>query len=152
MRLHRLAPAFVLLLAGLPAPTRADDTKDEIRDVLKAYGIYYNESNAEALAALYAQDAYWLPSGALDPIRGRKGISQIYVDHFKHSVRLKRKTLRIDVSGDLAYAVGTYSNAREYSYGSFVLCLRRQPDGQWLIVSDISNKSPARPGGVLLEE
>lgn len=150
MRLHRFAPALILLFA-LPQPSRADDVKDEIRDVLKAYSVHYNEGSADSLAALYAQDAYWLPSWALEPIQGRKGIGLMYVNLFKHSVRLKRKTLRIDVSGDLAYAVGTYSNAREYSYGSFVLCLRRQQDGQWLIVSDISNKSSAQPGSVLLE-
>jgi uncharacterized protein (TIGR02246 family) len=151
MRFHRLAPALVLLLVAFASPARAEDPRDDIRDVLKAYSVHYNDGAAEALAALYAQDAYWLPAWG-EPIQGRKGIGLMYVNLFKHSVRLKRKTLRIDVSGDLAYAVGTYSNAREYSYGSFVLCMRRQPDGQWLIVSDISNKAPARPGSVLLED
>ncbi len=153
MKLSRVALIVaVLFVVCLPSHARADDPKDEIREVLKAYGVHYNEGDAEALAALYAQDAYWLPPYFLDPIHGRKGIGQMYVYHFKHAVRLKRKTLRIDVSSDLAYAIGTYSNDQKYAYGSFVLCMRRQPDGQWLIVSDISNTARARPGGVLLED
>ena len=155
MRLTRFTPLLAIpILVVLAAPVRADEPKDEIRDVVQAYTFMYNSGDAEALAALYAQDAYWLPPdvSVSEPVHGRKLIQQLLAHHLQQSPSVKRKTLRIDVSGDLAYVVGTFSNHQTYTYGNFVLCLRRQSDGAWLIVSDISNKSPARPGAVPLEK
>ncbi len=145
MRPSRLALAAALAFAAVlfVPPAIADDAKDDIEEVFKAYRIAYNEGSAKAMAALYAPGAFWLPPNS-NPIRG-DAIAAIWARHLRQAGGLKTKTLKVDVSGDLAYVVASYHSYHYDRNGNLVLCLRRQENGEWRIVSDIWNRTGNPP-------
>jgi uncharacterized protein (TIGR02246 family) len=145
MNLRRLALLAAFLCVFAPSlPARAQGTKDDIEEVLKAYRVAYNEGNAKAMAALYAPGAFWLPPSSA-PIRGREAIQEMWARHFRHASGLKTKTLKVEVSGDLAYLVAAYHSPHYDRNGNLVLCFKRQESGEWRIVSDIWNRTGNPP-------
>jgi uncharacterized protein (TIGR02246 family) len=101
-----------------------------------------NEGDAEALTALYADDAVLLPPDH-EPVHGREAIGEFWRQGT--DTGLEVSTLRLEVGGDVAYLVGQYhlppTEQEEADSGQYVLCLKRQADGAWRLTADIWNGS-----------
>lgn len=101
-----------------------------------------NQGDAEALGALYTEDAMLLPPDH-PPIEGRRAIVDFWERGTDHDLRII--TVRVDVHGDLGYLVGWYSlpatPEEPADSGKYLLCLRRQPNGAWKVAADIWNSS-----------
>jgi ketosteroid isomerase-like protein len=128
------APAALPSLA-LPA---------ELHRVLTDYEKAWQAKDAAALAALFAEDGFVLPSGA-PPVRGRAAIARHYQGH---GGPLALRALAFASEGKVAYIVGGYgARPGEPDDGKFTLTLRQGADGRWLIFSDMDNGNsrPRRP-------
>jgi uncharacterized protein (TIGR02246 family) len=101
-----------------------------------------NQGDAEALAALYADDAMLLPPDH-EPIRGREAIGAFWRQGTDEGLEIT--TLAVEVDGDLGYSVGRYhlppTDEEPADSGKYVLCLKRQRDGSWKLTADIWNRS-----------
>ena len=116
----------------LPAP---------LQRVLSDYETAWRNRDAAALAALFAEDGFVLSSGA-PPVRGRAAIETHYTGS---GGPLALRALAFGVDGSLAWIVGGFARqAGEPDSGKFTLTLRRDPDGRWLINSDMDNGNARR--------
>jgi ketosteroid isomerase-like protein len=70
------------------------------------------------------------------PVRGREAIRRAYAD-FSGPLRLRAIAF---AAGDaVGYIIGAYTYGDSPEMGKFVLTLRREPGGPWLIASDMDN-------------
>jgi uncharacterized protein (TIGR02246 family) len=143
---RRFLGVFSAVLAGCSGGAGALDSasRSAIEATVDRYVAASNEGDAEALTALYAEDAVLLPPDH-EPIHGRKAIGEFW--HQGTDTGLEVSTLRLDVDGNVAYLVGRYrlppTEQEEADSGKYVLCLRRQTDGTWKLTADIWNGSGA---------
>jgi uncharacterized protein (TIGR02246 family) len=101
----------------------------------------------------YAEDAQFLPPNQA-AIIGRPAIQEALGQIAAGIQKLTWKSDKIEVSGDLAYAIGrhqvtikTASGAEIHDEGKYVIVYRRQQDGKWRAVADIFNSDlPAAQG------
>jgi ketosteroid isomerase-like protein len=124
-----------------PAPLPGVSLPGPLARVLTDYETAWRSKDAVALASLFAEDGYVLPSGAA-PVRGRAQIQQHYLGQ---GGPLSLRALAFATEGPVGYIIGAY--AREKGgpdVGKFTLTLRREADGRWLIVSDMDNGSSRR--------
>jgi len=157
----RIAPvALAVLLFGCtqappppPPDTRAADEK-AIRDMETAWVKEFAAKDMDKIVAHYADNGTVLLSNAptmagKDAIRA--GMQQAIADP-KFSLDLK--TVKVDISGDLAYSQGTYSvmfpDAKTKNLmseaGRYVEVYKKQADGTWKVVEDINSpEAPAVP-------
>lgn len=142
--LRPLLGALAALLAGCADGSQALDSasRGAIEATVDRYVAASNEGDAEALTALYADDAVLLPPNH-EPIHGRKAIGEFWRQGT--DTGLEVSTLRLEVGGDVAYLVGRYhlppTEQEEADSGQYVLCLKRQADGDWRLTADIWNGS-----------
>jgi len=116
----------------LPAP---------LARVLTDYEAAWRSRDAAALAALFAEDGFVLSSGA-PPVRGRAQIEKHYASA---GGPLALRALAYATEGSVGYIIGGF--AREPGQpdtGKFTLTLRRDPQGRWLIMSDMDNGNTRR--------
>ena len=130
---------FVASVAAKP-PARAQQSSiqlpAELERVLRDYEIAWQNKNAPALAALFAEDGFVLSSGS-PPVRGRSEIEKHYVGR---GGPLALRALAFANEGSVGYIIGEFSRqAGEPSVGKFTLTLRKGTDGRWLIMSDMDN-------------
>ncbi len=135
-----------LLVVGSPAvaQTAAADNAlpativlpPELDRVLRDYEEGWRNRDAAALAQLFAPDGYVLRPGH-PPARGRAAIQEAYATS---GGPLYLRAFDYAVEGSVGYILGGYSN-REGSPdgGKFVLTLRRDAQGHWLITADMDN-------------
>lgn len=104
--------------------------------VLRDYEEGWRNRDAAALAELFAPDGYVLRPG-YSPAKGRSAIREAYATS---GGPLFLRAFDYAVEGSVGYILGGYSG-REGSpdSGKFVLTLRRDTDGRWLIVADMDN-------------
>jgi uncharacterized protein (TIGR02246 family) len=132
------------LLAGCAGGSRApeSDSRGAVEATVDRYVAASNKGDAEALAALYADDAVLLPPDH-EPIRGREAIGEFWRQGT--DTGLEVSTLRLEVDGKVAYLIGRYhlpaTDQEEADSGQYVLCLKQQPDGAWKLTADIWNGS-----------
>ena len=138
---------LALALAGSsgcspPARPAATGSKQAIEAAVARYVAATNRGDADALAALYADDAMLLPPDH-EPIKGRQAIGDFWRQGTDEG--LKVTTLAVEVDGDLGYLVGRYNlpptDEEPADSGKYVMCLRRQRDGSWKLTADIWNRS-----------
>ena len=130
-----------------PPPPVAAETKDqpqlpsinlpaELDRVLRDYEDAWVKGDETALAKLFAEDGYLLPSGNA-PIKGRDAIAKHYQDA---GGPLALRALSYKINGDTGYIIGAYGGAKDKpDSGKFTLTLRKDKDGRWLIMSDMDN-------------
>lgn len=149
MRLLRLlAIAALLALAAAPVAARAQDAPPpplpsvelpaEMDRVLRDYERLWAAGDAAGLAAIFAEDGFVMQNGR-PPVRGRAAIQQAYA-----SARgpLRLRALAFGADGSVGYIIGAFAYGDEPAdVGKFVLTLRREPGGPWLIMSDIDNSN-----------
>jgi ketosteroid isomerase-like protein len=128
------APAPQEPSVTLPAP---------LQRVLSDYEAgWLNRGDASALAGLFVEDGFALSPGR-PPVRGRDAIRQYYAAG--KGAPLSLRAIAYGVDGRLAYIIGAFApRAGDPDSGKFVLVLRQDDDGRWLIVSDIENGNARR--------
>ncbi|HJS44612.1 MAG TPA: DUF4440 domain-containing protein [Gemmatimonadales bacterium] len=139
--------ALLVLLAACQAtaPPLSDADKAAIRAVTDSLVVYMRANRDSDLAGLYTRHAVFMPPNA-GIVEGRPAI----LANFQVGPAMTDFTLTnvdIDGRGDLAYVRGTYSFAMPPAagrpalndHGKFLEIRRRQPDGKWLISTDIYN-------------
>lgn len=108
-----------------------------------------NAGDVETLvSAFYAEDAEILPPGA-PSLRGHADILRCWQGMVSAGLNFTvLKALRIEESGDLAYASGVYELTLSppgrdtvADSGKYVVVYRRQADGSWKAIADIFNSS-----------
>jgi uncharacterized protein (TIGR02246 family) len=110
----------------------------------------FNTGNAEALAALYAEDAVVAPPNA-PAIFGRDAIRADHQEQFASAdLAIELEDLEFVIQGDLGYKAGRYRMRAEddtlVDRGKY-LEVWRKIDGTWLIHRDIYNSSLPLPAG-----
>lgn len=110
--------------------------------VLRDYERGWRAGASDSLAALFTVDGFALPNGRA-AARGRSAIAATYAGP---GGDLRLRALSWGVSDSVGYMVGAYryGNA-DADIGKFVLALRKDASGRWLIAADIDNaNAPSR--------
>jgi ketosteroid isomerase-like protein len=94
----------------------------------------------------YTEDAHLLPPNH-PRVSGRSHIRRFFQGLREAGVgELSAETIQIDVSGDLAYCMGTYAfGTPAANKGKFLEVYRRQADGSWKMVADMFSGDQAAP-------
>jgi len=136
-----LAVAVLAACGGRAAPPDPGARK-AIEAAVQQYVAASNKGDADALAALYADDAMLLPPDH-EPIQGRKAIGAFWRQGTDEGLQVT--TLSVEVEGSIGYLVGRYNlpatDEEPADSGKYVMCLRRQRDGSWKLTADIWNRS-----------
>jgi ketosteroid isomerase-like protein len=126
-------PAKTTAEAGEPLVT----LPAELARVLTDYEAGWKTGNAAALAGLFTEDGFVLPSGQ-PPVKGRAAIQKQYT---RNGSPLSLRAIAFATEGNVGYIIGGYSGEPgKPDDGKFTLTLRKV-DGRWLIVSDMDNSN-----------
>ena len=108
----------------------------ELARVLTDYERAWQQKDAAALAALFAENAFVLSSG-VPPLRGRAAIQKHYSGQ---GGPLSLRALAYAAEGSTGYIIGGFSREQgQPDIGKFTLTLHRASDERWLIMSDMDN-------------
>lgn len=128
----------------------ADEAR--IRSVDSAFMAAANAGDAEAVAAVYADDGALLAPN-LPPQKGRDAIKAFWGGFLDvYTVRFEVASDTIEGRGDLAYNQGRYRFSAVpkakgapgvADEGKFIEILRKQPDGSWKYVLDMYSSNLA---------
>jgi ketosteroid isomerase-like protein len=135
---------MVLLMLALTVPGQASaagqlpsvQPPPELARVLTDYERAWQQKDAAALAALFAENGFVLSSG-VPPVRGRAAIQKHYSGQ---GGPLSLRALAYAAEGSTGYIIGGFAREQgQPDIGKFTLTLRRASDGRWLIMSDMDN-------------
>lgn len=152
--------AVVLLLAGVSCsepPKKAPDTRaaDEkaVRDGEAAWANDWSSKDLNKIMDHYADDATLMVTNApvmkgTDAIRD--GLKQMLADP-NVSLNFTASTAEVSKGGDLAYTQGTYTMTETdpktkrpvTEKGKYLTVYKKQSDGSWKAIEDISNADAA---------
>jgi uncharacterized protein (TIGR02246 family) len=126
-----------------PSPDR-DADRQAVEQIRSQWIEAAEQNDATAVAALYSDDAIVTsPDG--EAVRGRNSIQELWERQLPMGSDLDIDSSDFEVSGDLAYDYGTFSQTltlpdREAMdvEGEYVVILKRQDDGQWRITRHLS--------------
>ncbi|MBL8959042.1 MAG: DUF4440 domain-containing protein [Gemmatimonadetes bacterium] len=111
--------------------------------VLRDYEQGWEKGDAAAVARLFTTDGFALPNGK-PPAKGHAAIAAAYRGN---AGPLRLRALSFATADSVGWIVGAYAYGERSSpdIGKFVLALRKDPTGRWLIAADIDNasKSPS---------
>jgi uncharacterized protein (TIGR02246 family) len=125
----------------------------EIQRFAREFETAFNREDYQAMAAFYADDATLIGDG-IETRHGHHTIQRFWQATCERAKALQMKRTiqvqRLDVSGALGYVTGTVhleipsieAQATAITV-RYVTVWRRQPDGAWRLVMDISNRSPS---------
>lgn len=105
--------------------------------VLRDYEAAWAAGDEAALASLFTEDGF-VPT-PFGWVRGRDGISRVYENS---GGPLRLRALAYRVADDVGYIVGAYNYGdpvEGIDGGKFLLALRRDGSGKWLIAADLDN-------------
>jgi ketosteroid isomerase-like protein len=107
--------------------------------VLRDYEAAWRDGDGPQLAALFTEDGFAVQSGS--PIK--RGHAAIAGGLTKPGGTLQLAAYAYSSSGNVGYIVGGYRYPTTVGTGGrFVLALRSDPDGRWLIAADLDNGGP----------
>jgi putative oxidoreductase len=130
-----------------PAPSTAEEREAFAAwdAVYESFRRAYGEADAAAVAAVYAEDAFYLGPGR-DVVRGRAAIREAFAPFLEGAppgtYDVTFEIVEREVSGDLGYEVGRYdlrsrkAEGEGRSRGKFTVVWKRGADGAWRIQSD----------------
>lgn len=143
--------ALTVVVAGTPAGAQAPQAPPDTQippvislppafdRVLRDYEAAWRDGDGPRLAALFTEDGFAVQSGS--PIR--RGRAAIAAGLTKPGGALQLTAYAYSSSGDLGYIVGGYRYPTTVGPGGrFVLALRSDPGGRWLIAADLDNSGP----------
>jgi uncharacterized protein (TIGR02246 family) len=136
-----MAVACVFCVAG-QAAAQSDPVSIQkaVREAGAKWAEAYTKSDAKALAALYAEDAYLLPPGA-EMIHGRSAIEAFWQQHLDVS-DWRYNTIEIKPVGDkAAREIGTVSfkTKDQQPHETKYAVVWENNDGRWQLSQDIWN-------------
>jgi ketosteroid isomerase-like protein len=110
--------------------------------VLRDYEAAWRDGDGPRMAALFTEDGFAVQSGS--PIRhGRQAIAAGLT---KPGGPLQLTAYAYSSSGTVGYIVGGYRYPTTVGAGGrFVLALRNDGEGRWLIAADLDNTGPRPP-------
>jgi len=129
-----------LMLCAAPAMAQSKAAIQKLND---AWTAAFNKGDGQAVAAMYAENAYVLPPGG-DMIQGRDKIAAFWTDAVQKLGDVKLTTVDIVRLGrSAALEIGTVSlktkgDQSQAIEGKYAV-VWREIDGQWLLASDIWN-------------
>jgi uncharacterized protein (TIGR02246 family) len=112
----------------------------------------WSEKQLDAVVEMYAADGVFL-TGQGARVNGREAIRALFKTAFDAiNPDLKVHSLRVEQSGKLAYDSGEYAEtltpvgggAKREGKGNYVMVLRREPNGNWLIAQHIWTDVPSQ--------
>jgi uncharacterized protein (TIGR02246 family) len=129
------------------ARTRLEKT---LSGVCGQWAEYWRLKQLDKIVSLYAADAVFL-TGTGDRISGRTAIRLIFEKAMAaHTSDLMPRSLVTEVSGNLAYDSGEYSEtitaagvAKTELKGNYLIVFKRQRNGKWLIIEHMWTDKPA---------
>ena len=141
--------ATIALLVSVTATAAAQDRDDPaaavmpsvqlppaLDRVLRDYERAWRQSDAGALAALFAPDGFVLSPGRI-PVRGGAAIEEKYRES---GGALALRALAFATADSVGYIIGAFAREEGAAdIGKFVLTLRTDPTGRWLIAADMDN-------------
>jgi uncharacterized protein (TIGR02246 family) len=151
-----IALALVTLLVGgcaVQTPAPVDTTADEtaLKEITQTWLSSYNAGDADAIAALYTDDAVLMPPHA--PVaRGKAAIREFIAKDSAGAksagIRLVPGTETVGVNGDWGWNAGSYTvqdaSGKTVDSGSY-LSVSHKVDGRWLYVRDTYNSDQPLP-------
>ena len=132
--------------SAAPAPDATADAAS-LATAAEGWEKAYNDKNADALAALYAEDAQILPPGATE-VSGRDAIRAYFVhDIEKQWAMIHIKSDSSGVGGDWGWRSGTWSaETMPMATGKYIEVWHHTADG-WRLQKDIWNMDAELPEG-----
>jgi hypothetical protein len=106
--------------------------------VLRDYETAWQHHDPKGLAGLFTTDGFVLQNGR-PPVRGRPAIAATYA---KAGGDLWLRALEYQIADSIGYVIGAYGYGPRPpvpDVGKFILALRRDAGGRWLIMADIDN-------------
>lgn len=146
--MRRLILVVLLLVIAEPAWAQEQGTYEALPSielpaaldrVLRDYETAWANGDEAALAALFTEDGF-VPT-PLGWVRGRAGITRVYENS---SGSLLLRALAFSVSDSVGYIIGAYNYGETVGTtdgGKFVLALRKDASGKWLIAADLDNSN-----------
>lgn len=130
------AATFAQQPAGSPEPSVK--LPPALARVLTDYEAAWRSKDPAALAGLFAEDGFVLPSGR-PPVRGRAAIQKYYTGQ---GGPLALRAIAFAANGAVGYIIGGYGQKQgEPDIGKFTLTLRKGGGGRWLIMSDMDSSN-----------
>jgi uncharacterized protein (TIGR02246 family) len=126
--------------------TKSDLIEEAIREANRRFEATFFAGNAEAMAALYTDDAQLLPTGS-EPVLGTAAIARFWADLMKLGIKkAKLESLEIDAQGATVIELGRYSlfadGERSLDRGKYIV-IWKLVKGEWKLHRDIWNTSVA---------
>jgi ketosteroid isomerase-like protein len=118
--------------------------EDEIRAADQAWLEAFAAGNLERSLQFCADDCEVMPQNA-PAAKGLDAIRSLFREWFKPGLKIHWTPDRVEASGDLGFSSGTYEMSFEDSgrtvrhRGKYLIVWKKQPDGTWKVVRDISN-------------
>jgi ketosteroid isomerase-like protein len=124
-----------------PSQLQSVELPPALARVLTDYEVAWQNKDAAALAALFAEDGFVLSSG-VPPVRGRAQIQKHYAGR---GGPLALRALAFATEGSIGYIIGGFAGRKgDPDSGKFTLTLRKGPGDRWLIMSDMDNGNARR--------
>ena len=139
------------LSAQSSAPKSSGSVADKIRALEHAMMVAGQEKGSAGFLSFYSDEAVELPDGE-NILQGKAAIARTMSFLDNKNNRLTWAPLHVDVaaSGDLAYTYGTYEfhsvgkdGKPAVEYGKYATIWKKQKSGEWKVVLDTGNPSPA---------
>jgi len=118
--------------------------EDEIRAADQQWLKAFAAGDLDAALGFCAPDCAVLVANA--PSAEGPAIRELFAGWFKPGLKINWTPARVEASGDLGYSSGTYemsfqdpSGRTINDHGKYVIVWKRQRDGSWKVVRDISN-------------
>lgn len=105
--------------------------REDIEALEAGYLKAFNEGNAAACAAFYAEDSLYAACGS-EPVRGRRAIEELHAEVIASGLKiLALRSTDVAADGRLAFAVETIET--DQGNTTALLVFERQEDGAWRI-------------------
>src|SRR5262245_58505007 len=98
-----------LMAMGTLQPVVADEVGDQVKNAYSAWDAAFNKKDANAIAAFYTDDAYFLPP-THKVIEGPKGVAEFFSGLFKGGVtNHKLEMIEANGNGNIVIAAAKWS-------------------------------------------
>lgn len=140
-----------VMLAGCNCPADIEQEKQRILQTDRDFAALSVQAGAaEAFKQYSNADVVLLPPNA-KPVRGRDSVSQGFVEFDKSFILdWEPQAAEVAASGDLGYSWGTSTGisrvTQERAFrGKYLTVWKKDTDGNWKMIADMGNESPASP-------
>lgn len=147
---RRIPVLLVALALALPVGAFAQpgtpDLRAQVGKVGEAWQAAFNAGDANALAALYTQDARLLPPGS-EPVSGPVAIKAYFASQMAGGAKFALTPAEVVGFGDFAFETGqwvaTGADGRHLDHGTYATLYQRA-GGAWKLHRDTWNSSMSR--------